>query len=325
MSIKCISCGNSTHYQLHNVKEMMYGLRENFTYFECLECGCLQIVDIPASMDKYFDEKYYSFQRGGESNLTKKIINLLIRERNRYSLFRQGILGQMVNIKYRYPFGELLKKYGIEENWNILDIGPNTCEWLFSLNDLGFKNLYGVGLFIDDADLNNDSVNIIKGTIYELKNLHQFNLIRSSYSLEHISDQYETLRKIHDLLAPDGLCVIAMPVKTETIWKKYGTNWVRIDAPRHLVIHSVTSFRILAKKAGFEITDVIFDSTAFQFWGSEQYTKDIPLKSANSYKVSPNNSMFSPKMIQHYSREAERLNLESQGDQAIYILKPLGD
>lgn len=318
MSTECISCGNSSHYQLHTIKEMMYGLREEFTYFECLDCGCLQIVDIPASLDKYYPKDYYSFQGTNKSNLIRKVISFLGRKQRRYSLFRQGILGRLVNIKYSYPEGELLRKLGIRDDWKILDIGCGAGSWLFSLRELGFAHLYGVDPFID-ADINERSVNIQKRTIRELEESQKFNLIRSHHSFEHMPDQYETLVKIHELLAPDGLCTIAMPVKTETIWGQYGTNWVQIDAPRHLVIHTVASFTNLARKAGFEVTDVTFNSTAFQMWGSEQYMKDIPLRSEKSYSVSPRNSIFSRRMIRHYHHESERLNHESQGDQAICV------
>jgi len=324
MSVKCISCGNSTHYQLHDVKEMMYGSRENFTYFECLNCGCLQIVEVPASLNQFYDDKYYSFQSMEKLSLTKKIVSLLIRERNRYSFLGRGILGRLINIRYHNPEGNVLRKYGIKENWKILDIGCGAGLWLFSLNGLGFTDLYGEDPYIE-KDINECSVKIQKGTIFEIKNIHKFNLIRSNHSFEHIMNQPETMRKIYELLAPEGLCMISMPVKTETIWKKYGTNWVQIDAPRHLIIHTVESFTILARNAGFEIIDVIFNSTAFQFWGSEQYMRDIPLKSEKSYSVSHRNSIFSRKMIQQYHHEAEQLNYESQGDMAIFVLKPLED
>lgn len=315
MSTECISCGNSSRYQIHSVREMMYGLREEFEYFECLDCGCLQIIDIPASLDKYYPDDYYSFQVTGRSNPISKIKSLLGRERNRYSLFRQGMLGRFVNIKYSYPEGELLKRLGIQKNWSILDVGCGTGSWLFSLRDLGFTNLYGVDLFID-SNIDAGSVKIHKGTIHELEDSQKYNLIRSNHSFEHMPDQYDTLVKIHELLTPDGFCTIAMPVKTETIWGRYGTNWVQIYAPRHLVIHTVASFTSLARKAGFEVSDVVFN------WGSEQYVRDIPLKSEKSYSVSPRNSIFSREMMQHYKTEAERLNLQSEGDQAIFVLRP---
>lgn len=321
MSTKCISCGNSSDYQLHVVKEMMYGLREEFKYFECLNCGCLQIVNIPVNLEKYYLNNYYSFSEIYKSNdLSKKIRFFSMNELNRYSFFGTGILGRCINMKYNSPEGELLRKLGIRKDWSILDVGCGAGIWLFSLCKIGFNNLYGVDPFVS-KDIDEGSVHIKRGKIYDIT--QKFDLIRSHHSFEHISDQYETLLKMKEILTSKGICIIAMPVKTEFIWKKYGTNWVQIDAPRHLIIHTVTSFKMLTQKAGFEVSDVIFNSTAFQFLGSEKYLKDIPLRSNKSHSVNPQNSIFSKKMISYYKQEAKRLNRESQGDQAIFVLKPL--
>jgi hypothetical protein len=39
---------------------MMHGRREEFTYFQCLHCGCLQISEIPEDMSPYYPNNYYS-------------------------------------------------------------------------------------------------------------------------------------------------------------------------------------------------------------------------------------------------------------------------
>jgi predicted SAM-dependent methyltransferase len=148
-------------------------------------------------------------------------------------------------------------------------------------------------------------------------------LIRLNHTFEHINDQYETLRKIHGLLKIDGICIIAMPVKTDAIWNRYGVNWVQIDAPRHYIIHTITSFRNLAERAGFKIIDITFNSTEFQFLGSEKYLNNISLHSVNSDKISFYRNIFSQKKLNWYRNEAKRLNSESQGDSAIFILKSL--
>src|ERR1035437_10617754 len=46
-------------------REMMFGLRDEFTYFECAVCGCVQIQDIPADLGRYYPQNYYSFQESG--------------------------------------------------------------------------------------------------------------------------------------------------------------------------------------------------------------------------------------------------------------------
>jgi 2-polyprenyl-3-methyl-5-hydroxy-6-metoxy-1,4-benzoquinol methylase len=323
MKYKCISCGNSKNYQAHTVKEMMYGLNEKFTYFECLNCGCLQIETIPVSLEKYYPNNYYSFNIPIKLNPMDWILSFLGRERNRYCLFNQGLLGRVINRKSSNPEADLFRKWGLKKGWKILDIGCGSGLWLSSYKDLGL-NLYGIDPYIETG-VNNGSIKIIKGTIYDLPQSDKFQLIRCNHSFEHTSDQYETLKTIFNLLTLDGICFIAMPVKTETIWNRYGVNWVQIDAPRHLAIHTVKSFTIMAKKAGFEISDIIFNSTEFQFWGSEQYVNGIPLTSKKSYNISPNLSIFSKEDILRYKNEAEQLNHQSQGDSAIFILKPLKD
>ena len=40
---------------------MMFGLRDEFVYFECQECHYLQIKEFPKDMSIYYPDKYYTF------------------------------------------------------------------------------------------------------------------------------------------------------------------------------------------------------------------------------------------------------------------------
>lgn len=111
-----------------------------------------------------------------------------------------------------------------------------------------------------------------------------------------------------------------MPVKTDYIWKLYGQNWVQIDAPRHVLIHTLKSFQILVDKTDLSIKNTIFYSNAFQFWASEQYKRNIIFTAPNSYRINPKNSIFTKEEIDEYDRRAIELNKSKQGDQAIFIL-----
>ena len=78
----------------------------------------------------------------------------------------------------------------------------------------------------------------------------------------------------------------------------------------------------LAEKNGFKIEKIIFDSTSFQFWASEQYKRNIPLYAENSYYVNPSKSLFNSAIIQGYEDRTKMLNDTLQGDQAaFYLLK----
>jgi len=109
-----------------------------------------------------------------------------------------------------------------------------------------------------------------------------------------------------------------MPIKSEYIWERYRTHWVQIDAPRHLLIHTLKSFEILTKKVGLEIKKIIFDSTDFQFWGSELYKMGIPLV-VGSQNIK---AYFSIRQLWKWKKQAKKLNKLQQGDQAIFYLKP---
>ena len=85
-------------------------------------------------------------------------------------------------------------------------------------------------------------------------------------------------------------------------------------------MHTVRSIHLLAANSGFQVVEAAFDSTEFQFWGSEQYVVDIPLFDSRSYMVDPKNSIFSEEQITAFRQQAEQLNRSSDGDSACFYL-----
>jgi hypothetical protein len=80
---------------------------------------------------------------------------------------------------------------------------------------------------------------------------------------------------------------------------------------------------VLAEKTGLQIKHVVFDSLDFQFWGSEQYLKDIPLRDPRSYAEDQGHSMFTSEQIEAFRKKAAELNSQSDGDAAtFYVYKP---
>jgi hypothetical protein len=125
------------------------------------------------------------------------------------------------------------------------------------------------------------------------------------------------------LLPKNGVCLLNMPTVSSYTWKHYKENWVQLDAPRHLCIHSQDSIRMLASKAGFEVSKVVYNSSSFQFWGSIQYQNNIPSCSNESYSINPSKSMFSHSQILEFQRQAKELNITKQGDAAAFYLKQI--
>jgi len=114
-----------------------------------------------------------------------------------------------------------------------------------------------------------------------------------------------------------------MPV-VNTAWEEYGVDWVQLDPPRHLFLYTERAFRDLAEGLGFRLEKVVYDSTEFQFWGSEQYRRDIPLNDPRSHNDPATGTLFSPEAMLAWTARSELLNDQGKGDQACFYLRKIG-
>jgi SAM-dependent methyltransferase len=313
----CRICGNSQNNSALRVREMMFGFRDEFKYFECSACGCLQIAEVPENISRYYPSGYYSFQQATPDSAVRRFARI---RRDRYTVFGSGLVGKVLSKKYPNTTLKILAAKRPDQEARILDVGCGSGGFLRTLGDLGFKKLFGVDPYIS-GDIAAAPLRIFKKTILDLPDSDRFDFILFNHSLEHIWNQEQTLSRASRLLAPKGICIVRMPLKTETIWSLYGTDWMQLDAPRHFYVHTVTSLRHLSQRAGLVLQDITFDSTERQFWGSEQYQRDIPLEAENSYGVNPKKSIFTAAQIKVFRQRAGELNRIEQGDQAAFCLK----
>ncbi|MDV7391417.1 class I SAM-dependent methyltransferase, partial [Arthrospira platensis SPKY1] len=203
-------------------------------------------------------------------------------------------------------------------NISVLDVGCGLGDRLLALRSVGLSRLEGVDPFIESDVMYPNGVRIFKKSVFEVSS--EYDLITLHHSFEHMYDQITVLRKLRELLAPQGVLLLRIPVTAEA-WKEYGVHWVQIDAPRHLYLHTVASLGLAARKAGLRIDRVDFDSTAFQFWGSEQYRRDITLYDPRSYEFGLAQSIFNPGQIAEFARRSRELNQQGKEDQACFYLR----
>ncbi|MBZ2167133.1 class I SAM-dependent methyltransferase [Methanobacterium spitsbergense] len=297
---------------------MMFGSGESFDYVECSKCGCLQIIEIPDNMGRYYPNKnYYSFEN--KQNNYNALMKILINKRDEYCLLKNNLFGKLINIKYPNQFFSILGDLKINNNSKILDVGCGSGKFLFRLKELNFNQLSGIDLYVEKEVLS-EKLEITRKNIHQLHNEQKFDLILFQHSLEHMYDPFETFKKVGSILSKNGICIVRMPVKTNYIWKLYGVNWVQIDAPRHFLINTLESFNFLLEKTNFKLQNVIFDSNDFVFRGSEQYKLGIPLNALNSYSINPKKSIFTPEDIKKFQEKAKELNKEKLGDQAMFVI-----
>ncbi len=314
----CKVCGNEKLNREFKIKEMMFGFRDEFSYILCANCGCLQIKEVPNDISKYYPSDYYSFRN--LANKRSKIRKLAKKCRDYYAVFDNGIIGKLLFKMFPNEALRSLSKSGLNKDWKILDVGCGSGGLLYSLKEIGFMNLLGIDPYIKSNIRYENGLDILKKTIYEVQG--QFDLIMFHHSFEHMQPE-GVLQAAANLMASHGICLIRIPIADSWAWEYYGINWVQIDAPRHFFLHTRKSMEILANKAGLNIKKVICDSSDFQFWGSEQYKRGIPLYSAHSYSVNPAKSIFSKEQIKLFKQKAEKLNYQSRGDQAQFYLQKM--
>lgn len=89
---------------------------------------------------------------------------------------------------------------------------------------------------------------------------------------------------------------------------------VGVDAPRHIILYTVDSFKKLVSESELDVKEIHFDSKFTQFYNSEKYKQNIAIsEDETSFKISDDEIKL---MIQ---KTTER-NKIGEGDRAIFVL-----
>lgn len=126
----CRVCGIRSRNKTYRAKEMMYRTGEEFDYFICNHCKCMQISKIPEDLGKYYANDYYSMEKNGEEYLFQDQGNTEIR---------------------------------------VLDVGCGTGAWLLKWAKSGCGNLFGCDPFIEEDIHYGVRVHIKKCEITDMK------------------------------------------------------------------------------------------------------------------------------------------------------------
>lgn len=317
----CQICGHRAGNRLFKAREMMFGFRDEFTYMECARCSCLQILDPPADLSRYYpQDAYYSLQDAAPLPRWKAY---LLSKKTAYHLGETSLLGWLVSALRPtvHPYVEWVTEVGVDRSARILDVGAGTGQLLLLMRAAGFSDLLGIDPFIPHDIRYSNGVRVLKRTLQGIS--ETFDFVMLHHVFEHVPDPRETLAEINRVLPGGGNALLRMPMADSHAWRTYGSDWVQLDAPRHFFLHTERSLRILAEDAGFEVAKVARDSTGAQFWGSEQYRQDVPLKDERSAGTPGGTTIFSETELAEFEVEARRLNGIGEGDQAAVYLRKI--
>ena len=297
------------------------GWGDEFSYIQCANCRCLQISIVPDDLARFYPAHYQSFnvqiipQHGWRACLGA---------RRDYTMSTgKGNIGKFLN-RLIPAKADLLSMASVpaEKTMKILDVGCGRGALLSTLRRAGFSRLMGIDPYVSQ------DIEILPGLFVRKLSLEQvqeqFDLIMFHHVFEHIESNLETLQLCHQRLLPHGRILLRFPVADSYAWEEYSENWVQLDAPRHLFLHTKTSLELLANQTGLKIEKWFCDSDAFQFWGSELYLKGIPLFDQKGIATDLEKH-FSKAEMKSFAERAKFLNANGRGDQVVAILSVQND
>ena len=316
LSFTCVACRDRERGKTYNVKEMMFGVRDEYTYDECAKCGSIQISPIPSPevLAKAYSGNYYSFSKDGQANSGRARLKALfetIRDRGAYGTSPLGALVQ--KLKPDSGVLSLLRSIGVRPEQRILDVGCGAGVLINRLARIGFGDVSGVDPFLNSDGATRDGARLYKRTLAEASG--PFDVTMFNHSFEHLLDPGESLKTAWEKLAPGGLCLVRTPTPSSQAWEEYGVNWAQWDAPRHISLMSRQGFSNLAMECGFRLVKIVDDAGPWSMMASELYKRGIALHDVRFEE------QFSRSEMAAFEQKTRAANAAGRGDSVAYVLE----
>ncbi len=140
----------------------------------------------------------------------------------------------------------------------ILDIGCGTGEFIFFCKQNGF-DVRGIepGEKPRSFAQTEYKLEVYEEDYLNHLTLQEFDIITLWHVLEHVHLLHERLKKIVEIMNPDGTLIIAVPNCDSWDAQYYGKYWAAYDLPRHLYHFSRETMGILAQKHTLKIDKII--------------------------------------------------------------------
>jgi SAM-dependent methyltransferase len=325
IEIRCRACDRTGQGLTHRISESMYGSGEAFEYTECSCCGSLQIINIPQNLASYYPSNYYSQAQRTEPpeprGLKRQLYEFacVTRSLAHPNLLRRALTAALPLPNDYLDVGRYLAATRFKSrNEYILDVGCGSSPHrLAAMRRCGFRHVQGIDPFID-SNVTYHGVAVRKCSISEESGT--FALVMFHHSLEHVTNPFEDLVQAARLLKRGGLCVVRLPIMGSYMWRHFGSAWIELDAPRHLLVPSKQGLGELATRAGFSVERIEFDSEPWELEASRQYQAGIPLKRQLHYQHT--DTAASSRRVRDLSLTMQLNALTDGGRACIYLRRP---
>lgn len=245
--VYCPVCKSSSNQIWSHAKDYEYfSVPGTYTYYACENCFTVFIDPIPAGqLNLIYPPNYYSFVKHGKNPVTS------IKEWLDKAFFKK-ILKKIS--------GEALK---------VLDAGGGTGWLLDRLKQtdkrIRFTQVVDIDPHAKEIAERNGHV-YTQSTIEQFTADNKFDVVLLLNLVEHVADPLGVLNKCASLLSDQGVIVIKTP-NTKSLDARLfrKTYWGGLHCPRHWIIFSEKSFRLLLASTPLKIKKLSYTQGA-PFW-----------------------------------------------------------
>jgi 2-polyprenyl-3-methyl-5-hydroxy-6-metoxy-1,4-benzoquinol methylase len=268
----CYLCGAAGEPLYLNLQDRLFGAKGNWDLKRCPEpcCGLIWLDPMPSEED--IGKAYQDYFTHVVMNLSSR--NWLKRAyghvKNAYWARKYGYGEETVG-RWKQLLGMTVRLHpGLsaeldfrvmylrsQKNGHLLDVGCGSGLVLRCMAELGWQ--------VKGVDFDPKAVQIARENGLEvcLGRLEDqayssdcFDVVTMSHLIEHVHDPLSLLKECRRILKPGGRVVIVTPNSGSWGHRKYGSNWMHLDPPRHLHIFNGQSLRGLIALAGFRTIDI---------------------------------------------------------------------
>ncbi|MDB5251369.1 MAG: bifunctional 3-demethylubiquinone-9 3-methyltransferase/2-octaprenyl-6-hydroxy phenol methylase [Flaviaesturariibacter sp.] len=246
-ALPCPVCSSARTTLWTTAKDYEYSsTTDRYRYYACADCDALFIDPVPSGLlSIIYPANYYSFVDS-----------------------KRTLVHRAKEALDRRSFKKLFRSIAADRV-NVLDIGGGTG-WLSDLvrtvdNRVALTQIVDIDRHAR-ALAESKGHRYFEGPIEKFETRDRFHLVLMLNLIEHVADPLALLQKAESLLAPGGIILVKTPnvrCWDARLFRRF--YWGGLHAPRHWVLFSEQSFRLMVGGTGLRIDKLQYTQGA-PFW-----------------------------------------------------------
>lgn len=233
--VNCLLCGGS-HYQIfvESADRLPGNKNLRFAVVRCVDCGLCFTNPRPSpkSIGQFYSENYRPHKPSEKSRSRGK---------------RQRELPRWLVRKYQ--------ALALQGEGRLLDFGCGGSLFLEQMRRCGWQ-VTGIDICAGAVQRLHEEYGLttLAGTLpHPELQAHSFDVITMWHSLEHVHQPRQVLDAAHELLAPGGKLIVAVPNIDSLPFRWFGSDWYGLDLPRHLIHFAPNTLHDMLESCGFGV------------------------------------------------------------------------